>query len=276
MQKTLFAAALAAGLGVSGAAMAADLYSGGGMKDAPVIPVSTWTGFYFGVNTGLLWNANKDKLDATAVHDYSVFYSASAPTSESETSGGFGGGQIGYNWQSKRLIFGIETDLQRALAHDKAATSPAIASSFCCFSAGTAISKSELDWFGTVRGRLGYLLMPNTLVYATGGFAYGGGSDKLAILNTNDSANFDSQSVTSDKTLTGYTIGGGAEYAISPVWSIKAEYQYLDLGSTSLTASAVAQAEVDHADGALKVDHQYHTFRLGMNYHITPAYEPLK
>src|SRR5262249_15511246 len=124
--------------------------------------------------------------------------------------GGFGGGQIGYNVQRGNLVFGIEADIQGSGIGDKG------------FVATLAGFKSDLDYFGTVRGRLGYAL-GTSLLYATGGFAYGG------IRNEIDTA-FPVIAFKSHETATGYTIGGGWEYMFSPAWSVKAEYQYINLG----------------------------------------------
>ena len=82
--------------------------------------------------------------------------------------GGFGGGQIGYNWQgallSPNVVLGVEADFQGAdIDH----------STGIAFNNGDAgVHRRAIDEFGTVRGRLGYALGP-TLVYFTGGFAYG-------------------------------------------------------------------------------------------------------
>src|SRR5258706_13123413 len=86
-------------------ANAADMYRAapaGGYKDEPVYVANTWTGFYVGVNGGYGWTPS----DSTFGTDFSP-------------SGGFGGGQIGYNWQGafglgSHLVLGVEADIQGA------------------------------------------------------------------------------------------------------------------------------------------------------------------
>jgi outer membrane immunogenic protein len=93
-----------------------------------------------------------------------------------------------------------------------------------------------MNFLGTVRGRLGYLAMPNLLVYGTGGLAYGnvtysvdlaqygyssaGATTQAAFANANNSA-----------VQVGWTAGGGAEWMFMQNWSAKVEYLYYDLGS---------------------------------------------
>ena len=91
--------------------------------------------------------------------------------------GGFGGGQIGFNLQRDRLVYGLETDIQGAGINDSAS---------CRGPMGMGISHSnaQLDWFGTFRGRLGLIPYQNWLVYMTAGVAYGG-------IQTNLGQNFD-------------------------------------------------------------------------------------
>jgi outer membrane immunogenic protein len=203
-------------------ANAADLYRGGpaSMKDAPdFVPVATWTGFYAGVNGG-------------------YGFSDTSNDAGLKPEGGFGGGQIGYNWQGAlgfgpNFVFGIVTDIQGAGIDD---------------SKGGI--KSETDFFGTVRGKVGYSF-GRTLVYGTGGFAYGDVKNTVAGLSKSD-------------TETGYVAGGGIEYKINPAWSVGAEYQYINLDGQS------GQGAVNFGDTEL------HTVRATLNYHFGNVYSPLK
>jgi outer membrane immunogenic protein len=255
-------------------ANAADMYrapepfAGGGYKD---VPVASWTGFYIGANAGYGWNSGSTTLKFTGVDG-----PGDAPDVNGKRSlnpeGGFGGGQIGYNWQGAvfgpRVVFGVEADIQGAGLTGKA--SQTLTNNVGVLFAGSA--QSDLEWFGTVRGRLGYSF-DRALVYFTGGFAFGGVKDTLT-LRARDSDDVVT-SVSKDKTQTGYVLGGGLEYAINPAWSLKGEYQYLNLGTDKLSGVADADGGEDRNKGSLS-DHSYHTVRVGLNYHIQPGYEPLK
>jgi outer membrane immunogenic protein len=266
MQKTLFAATFAALLGMGGAATAADVYSSGSMKDAPVyLTPPSWAGFYIGVNGGYAW-ANKDFLDGQA---FCCELGYDEQANKLAPAGGFGGGQIGYRIQKDRLVFGVEFDIQGSAIQDSASVS-------LLQQAAAVSAKSELDWFGTLRGTLGYSLTDNFLVYATGGFAFGGVKDSLSGVDGNG-ATFAS---TKDETRTGSVLGGGFEYKISPSISIKTEYQHIDLGKSTLTGDASSRSEYyGYCDvaGFGKFEHVYDTVRVGLNWHLGgQAYEPLK
>jgi outer membrane immunogenic protein len=201
-------------------ANAADMYHGpvAGYKDGPVYAEVNWSGLYAGVNAGYGWNGAS--LDAGAP----------------DPAGAFGGGQIGYNFQRGNIVFGLETDFQGAGISDS----------------NLAFGKSEMDWFGTVRARLGFTFA-NALVYGTGGFAYG------HVNNTG----FPSE------TQTGWVAGGGVEYKLAPNWSAKAEYQFLNLDATNVNgAGRLGDADLGQTEA--------HTVRVGLNYFFNNAYAPLK
>ena len=256
----------------------------GGMKDVPEA-TAAWTGFYLGINSGYGWGARSGTLNTGAV-DFTSFTASSTLSDASPASGwsklapegGFGGGQLGYNVQRNRFVFGVETDIQGASLNGNAFSEAA----FQPFGAplhavkAEAWTKSSLDWSGAVRGRLGYTL-GSTLVYVTGGFAYGGVRDQLGTEVTliRAAANI-SSAASRNATLTGGVAGGGVEIALSPSWSAKAEYQYIDLGSTTLAVDGAAQysGSVDAGGASLKIDHAYNTVRLGLNYKIAQVTEP--
>lgn len=257
-------------------AQAADLYAPGvSTKDAPMYDMGpNWTGFYLGVNGGYGWDAASSTLTASA---FETLDSAAGTASAKLSPGGwFGGGQLGYNLQRDRLVFGVEADFQGAGIVGSTATE--------ALSQGgnlvtDAWAKSRLDWFGTLRARAGYAF-GGSLLYATGGFAFGGVRDSLSWTITNG-GNSLGDSAGRNTTLTGYTVGGGLETAVTPSWSIKAEYQYINLGADSLSGSDSACGLIlnncqDAGGASAKFDHTYQTFRLGLNYKINQVYEPLK
>jgi outer membrane immunogenic protein len=228
----------------------------GGYKDGPVYAPSIWSGFYAGVNGGYGWRQTSNQFAYPAGDTYPAFDGIGA-------AGGFGGGQLGYSWQGAfgaPLVAGIETDFQGANIAGK--TVNTLDETF----------KTRLNWFGTVRGRLGYA-SNNALIYFTGGFAYGGlgqrGED-----NTYDIPTI----FRSSGTVTGYVLGGGLEYKFNPSWSLKAEYQYLNFGKHDAAFASGDPTAVPtiQADGAKLTDDAYHTLRIGLNYWVSPAYEPLK
>ncbi|MDP3067298.1 MAG: OmpW family outer membrane protein, partial [Methylocystis sp.] len=141
-------------------------------------------------------------------------------------------------------------------------------------------STKNVDWFGTVRGRVGFTLpsMPNLMVFGTGGFAYG-----QVVNNVGFADNFLNQGRSAigngyyDNTRVGWTAGGGIEWSPSmfPSWSLKAEYLYVDLGST--TANSVplnALPGVAAGIPAFAATHnsptRFQTVRAGINWHFDP------
>lgn len=270
-------------------AQAADLYDHGGgakdsayYKDAPYYDaVPNWTGFYLGVNGGYGWAAQSTRLNASAIEDSLAAVNASSKLS---AQGGFGGGQLGFNMQRDRFVFGVEADIEGAGISGRVGTEAVSLSGDVITDAW---AKSTLDWFGTLRGRAGYAV-GGTLLYATGGFAYGGIRDRLYQTVTSyntvpPAAVYDSAA--SNSTATGYVVGGGFEMAITPSWSLKAEYQYIDLGSTLLsTATAATDLTYDCPAGtcsdnggaSTKFHHTYNTVRIGLNYKVDQPHEPLK
>ena len=147
--------------------------------------------------------------------------------------GGFGGGQIGYNWQRDRFVFGVEGDFQGADI------------------GGTRIRSiwrrrrdRDVNWFSTVRGRLGFASGP-LLVYGTGGVAFADIDNRIHFTDGNVSRNSGTQ--------TGYAVGGGVEWAFAPNWSAKAEYLYLGFGDDTLPSGD-------------RINNDFQTVRVGLNY----------
>jgi outer membrane immunogenic protein len=207
---------------------------------------SAWAGFYGGINGGYGWNAGSRTID------YLSGPAAGDTTGRAAPEGGFGGAQIGYNVQRGSLVFGLETDFQGAGISNSTSGASTAGSAFT--------SKEDVDWFGTVRGRAG-ISAGNVLFYGTGGFAYGDVRERA----------FDNSWAGSNAIQTGWVAGGGIEYKIAPAWSLKGEYQYLDLGNEKLQSGSPAPSA---ATGSL--DTSLHTVRLGLNYRFGGGSEPLK
>lgn len=230
-------------------ALAADLPS---RKGPPVLPPPPppppmWTGFYVGLNAGGTWANNASiqtagfpaASDVLFVDDHSA---ALAAVSTGYISGGsnagfIGGGQIGYNYQFTSLVAGVEADIQgiAGSSGSRNFVTAAQVGNFPEYYTGFGTVRRNVDYIGTVRGRLGWLFTPTLLVYGTGGFAYGGVSLNGAF-SAQESLGPDTfppvfGGVNYSSTRTGWTAGGGVEWMFWPNWSAKAEYLYYDLGS---------------------------------------------
>jgi outer membrane immunogenic protein len=207
----------------------------------PPVPVYSWTGFYVGGNAGYSWgNVASDFKDPGLAAGFGFGVPGTLPSSYPVTlnpNGFIGGGQFGYNWQvGPRWVVGIEGDLQGS---DERSGTRFVNNYVCDIEGffGCTLSQTrdaKIDWFGTVRGRAGWLVTPTIWLYGTGGLAFGGvsvsGTVTDDINNTGASFRFgDSQ------TRFGYAVGAGIEGAFpgSNSWTWKAEYLYIDLGSLS-------------------------------------------
>jgi outer membrane immunogenic protein len=160
---------------------------------------------------------------------------------DTHPSGFIGGGQIGYNYQlTPNWVAGLEADFQGADVKGNASVAPfttlipGLGNTVSSFGAGS----QRLDWFGTVRGRLGWLPVDPLLVYATGGLAYGHVKTDVSFSDTLLPNNFNGSTTASGSTTrAGWTVGGGLEWMFSPRWSLKAEYLYYDLGDVTLNSA---------------------------------------
>jgi outer membrane immunogenic protein len=103
----------------------------------------------------------------------------------------------------------------------------------------TELNNAQLNWFGTVRGKIGYAVS-NLLVYGTGGLAYGRVSANTAFNDPNSGAGPLTWAGSSSPTRAGWTLGGGVEYALSSNWMVGAEYLYVNLGTISVTETLVS------------------------------------
>jgi outer membrane immunogenic protein len=257
-------------------AYAADLYRApeprAGYKDG-YSPDLSWAGFYAGVNGGYGW-VNQDTQNIQVFNPGGTLYASGPLRYDLKSEGGFGGGQVGWNYQLNKVVVGIEADLEAAGIKGNSSTNfaPPVIAKF-----DYAASK-DLDWFGTVRARLGLAALDRALVYATGGFAFGHVSYNAHYIFTDTTCCIGSYGLANaHENATGYTVGGGVEYQLAANWSLKAEYQYLDLGSHDVAgrlyfANGTASGEVFKT----RYDEKLQTVRAGLNYHVGSVYEPLK
>jgi outer membrane immunogenic protein len=188
-----------------------------------------WSGFYIGGNAGYSWGRVGTSGALTGTQNVSVFRTAGPTlissvnsalalplTGRNAMNGFIGGGEAGYNWQRAQWLFGVEADFQGS---DERASGGVCTVAGCPLGSTVFTTNYRLDWFGTVRGRVGFIPVDRVLLYATGGLAYG-----------HFSADVPSLPVFWGSTRAGWTVGAGAEVAIDHNWSVKLEYLYVDLG----------------------------------------------
>lgn len=244
---------------LAGAACAAALATAANAADAVVEeaavivePGFTWTGGYIGANIGYGWADFEQAFNADVI--------VIGPLSEEFNADGdgiLGGAQAGFNWQTGQFVFGVEVDVQ-------AADIDGSANRFFDFNPVATLDadvSTEIDWFGTARGRIGFVPTERLMIYGTGGFAFG---------ETTSTASYEavpivgpavSDSASSTDTRTGWAAGAGAEYAFADNWTLKAEYLYVDLGEETFLN---LQDDLFEAD--LTSDVTLQTVRLGINY----------
>ncbi len=223
-------AALLAGACTLGTASAADLSRPVYTKapPAPPLPVAyNWTGFYLGVNVGGSWGRQ----------DVTFNSPAAIITDSTHIDGVIGGGQIGYNWQGagSPWVFGLEADIQGSGQKGNGAFATPAIPRFCTLAPcgpipGDSIAyEDKLEWFGTVRGRIGYAIgdQGTWLPYITGGLAYG----ENKISGSGTLAGGAATAFSMSDTRVGWTVGAGIEWAFAHEWSAKLEYLFMDLGS---------------------------------------------
>jgi outer membrane immunogenic protein len=186
------------------------------VKAAPPVRVAIydWTGFYVGGNIG--YSIGNDRTNT------SLFDPAAGSTTLPFTDfvvaprGVLGGVQVGYNWQAGRnWLAGFEADIQAANQTDRGCT-------INCINQGggqinTFTTEQKLQYFGTLRGRLG-IVSDNVLFYGTGGAAFGHVRETVTISQQSVNGGNLATGAFSD-TLFGWVAGGGIEAALSGNWT---------------------------------------------------------
>jgi outer membrane immunogenic protein len=230
---------------------------------SPAAAADGWTGFYAGINAG--YGGWKDPTVTYTPNDINAFLSTCGnqngqgtcvPSASFKMSGAIAGGQIGYNWRlNANWMLGIETDLDWSGIDGQSGPS-----NFVLNSVGPAffVATEKVNWFGTLRGRIGVVPVSPLLVYATGGLAYGGVKESAFLPtlgtglgggNANGGFAYTCGPVTaqpncfsgsSTQTLFGWTLGAGGEYALTSNVTLKAEYLYINLGHSGVNSVATS------------------------------------
>lgn len=262
-------------------------------------PLPSWNGFYGGGSIGFAWGPDSTVRTAGTPGPCNLGFPGCASTPSYSTlsalgstfntslrnQGGAGGGQVGYNVEFGSFVVGVEADITGFFSNNKGTTFSGLIPSpaFPAFPLPQSANVSRsLDYVGTGRGRIGYLVLPNVMLFATGGVAYG--DTKVTVGITQTSAQ---PGVVSDATPVvgkhssvevGYTVGGGVEWMLSPGWSVKADYSYYDLGrvrsqlptitSIGLAGSAVPGGVFSSSTARVSTRFDGSIVKAGLNYHF--------
>jgi outer membrane immunogenic protein len=197
----------------------------------PPPPIFTWTGIYIGGQIGYAWSNgsnNFNGFDPFFNRGRGVFLDSSAGGTP---NGVIGGAHVGYNYQipawnwfsSSGVVIGLEGTVDGTSLSNTA---------IAVFPDGSNVSASSTaNIQGSIRGRIG-IAWDRALIYGTGGVAFGGFETNVRFNGTDFATGapfFASGSISS--TRTGWTVGGGIDYAITNNWSIFGEYRYTNFGS---------------------------------------------
>ena len=287
MKKLLIAAAL---VGLSAAsALAADLPVQAYTKAPPVVQTTPWTGWYAGINAGYGWN---DRDPAFAPNDLAALtlfppnLGSTLGPSQLRSQGAVGGFQGGYNLQfAPSWVAGIEADFNFSDVKGSSAAASLFAPAAAAPGTnGIFSSSAQLKWFGTLRGRLGFLANDNLLLFGTGGLAYGQVDQSAAYTQTNAAGSIGATNGpigfrcaigvpcfagAQSQTQVGWTAGAGAEWMFWKNQSVKAEYAYINLGSSAYTIIA-GNPNPATIPSSIRVANQldYHIVRAGLNWHF--------
>ena len=228
MQRIILAALM---LAAAGPAFAADM----AVKARPLAaPAFSWTGFYVGTQAAYTWGRDSTTEFSNTTGLPTGFFRSFA------TDGWFGGVHAGYNYQAGIMVVGIEGDVEFGRA------------SGGFTAAGGLGFYSHHDWQASIRGRLGATPSDRLLLYVTGGAAfsdlkYGWTTTGGAIANRD--ASF---------ARTGWTTGGGGEYAITDHVTVRLEYRYSDFGQPRFAWPEVGGSYVETP--------HFHAMRAGLSY----------
>lgn len=221
-------------------------------RSAPV-PLNPWVGWYAGGNIGGSWGRARSDFGISSL------VSSIAPSDSVSPDGVIGGGQLGYNWQlDPNWLIGAEADIQGSGEKADSTRFDTVD-----VEGVTTNYEAKIEWFGTVRGRVGYVFDRRILLYATAGLAYGRVSISGTSTDTLGSTTLGSTAFSNADVNTGWTAGAGVEGAAwDPRWTWKVEYLYVDLGtvdsavSSGLTTTHIATKFTDNI------------VRAGLNFHF--------
>jgi outer membrane immunogenic protein len=239
MKRSLLAGVSLCAIALATGAHAADLgvrpaYKAPAMAPAPW----SWAGFYVGANVGFA------SARTNIANPNDTFFFPAGSSFDSNETGVIGGLQAGYNWQFNSVVVGLEGDISAA-ALNRTTSPGAIAPTADTFN-------GNMTALGTVRGRIGWAF-DRVLVYGTGGVAFANLKDQY-------SSPIFPFTASASSSATGWTAGGGVEYALTDHWTARAEYLHVGFQNRSATGSPFGNSYAFAFKDSLDIG------RVGINY----------
>ncbi len=199
----------------------------------PAAPYN-WTGWYAGGNIGYGWGISSDptwsSVDTANVPFSGYLDGGGDVIPNLKPKGVIGGGQIGFNWMlNPTWVAGLVADFQGSGIKDAETNTVTPPAPFALTS--NQYNSEQIDWFGTVRAKLGFA-QNNWLLYGTGGLAYGRIATSGSFVTVPQTLNFNGSN---DATKVGWAVGAGLNYGLTSNWIVGVEYLYVDLGHVSYT-----------------------------------------
>jgi opacity protein-like surface antigen len=210
----------------------------------PVYAPWSWTGFYLGLHWGGGWGT-KGWSDPTNFFAGAGFFPGSGPI-----GGLLAGGQAGFNYQVGSIVWGAEVDFSLANLDGNTNCGGTAAG-------GGWICHARVNGLGTLAGRLGYAF-DHSLLYLKAGGAWA--NEKHDV-----SSFFFLNNFAGSETRWGWTLGAGFEHALTPHWSVKAEYNYLGFGT-----DRVNLPDQFGNNPPFDISQHIHVFKMGLNYKFGP------
>jgi len=264
MNKRFFVAAAFATVVFTSGAHAADLPRKYVKAPVPVAAPFSWTGFYIGAHGGGGWGQNNWQDFIDPINPANV---TPGPDANYKVSGAMAGGQIGYNWQTGWTVFGIEADASWADIKGSGNNAPQIVAGVpsggvpTCMQQQASGCSSKVEALGTITGRVG-AAFDHTLLYMKGGAAWAITKHTVTGVGL-VGLGLGPISASTSETRWGWTIGAGLEYAFASNWSVKAEYNYIDLGSERVNFT---YQPPQFTGASANLDQVLHVAKAGVNY----------
>jgi outer membrane immunogenic protein len=193
------------------------------------LPPPEWTGLYLGAHVGGAWTSadgNWTPLPSPAA------FGANAISGNLNGTNVIGGVQLGYNWQfAPTWVAGIEADFSATQPKGTFSAPWTVFGTAATFpNSSTTMTLEVNNWLASLRGRIGYVVVPQALVYFTGGVAWG--AIKYSAQASFNSV-YNAQTSFSDNVVPGYVLGGGLEWWLfASNWTVRAEYLFYHLNSS--------------------------------------------